>query len=128
MLPIPAPRPQAPNGDAVAVLKKAKTRLWGGEPDQAWQKQKYICHAIVSVSRRPGEVTAPKLFALVEDLTAHVEACFYQPESGLSHCTYESWLVMHPDPPGYDTQSVQQARHRFIDQLIADFGGNHEDV
>ena len=127
MLPIPAPRPQAPNGDAVAVLKKAKTILWGGEPDQG-TKEKYICHAILSVSRRPGEVTAPKLFALVEDLTAHVEACFYQPESGLSASAYETWLERHPDQPDYDPQSVQRARHRFIDQLIADFGGNHEDV
>lgn len=119
-LPIPAPRPTTPNPNIVALLVKAKDLLWDGTGNYNGFEgpTAYICHAIIDASGDDGEDKPD-----VSDAIAHIADCLFDAEYG-GTTAYTGWLynqeVVIDD---YTDDQIQDARQRWIDQLIQDFGG-----
>lgn len=105
-LPIPEPSPQAPSELAVQLLKEAKKLLpWNGDLENG------ICYALARV-----------VGSSREELTtcANVKQAISQ---GIApHRFYSTWVNTKLDA-FQDSDAIQEARHRWIDQLIVDFGG-----
>lgn len=105
-LPIPAASPQAPSELAVQLLKEAKKLLlWKGNLEDG------ICYALACVTGDSRE----EIFACntVKQVIA---------QGLVPHSYYSTWVNTKLGA-FQDSEAIQEARHRWIDQLIVDFGG-----
>lgn len=109
-LPIPPRRPSEPSPHIVSALKYAKRNLWDGRHVAA--QSEFICNALpYNVSDTiASTVILPRLRAWCGDESV---TTFRQ---ALGRVTYR--LL-----PDLSSEAVQQARHAWLDQLIAEFGG-----
>lgn len=122
LVPIPEPLPTVNRPDIVEVLKAAKSLLWDGRTE-SYSDEAYICYAAACAC---GENDR-----LVTEIATAVEARL----GGFHGIAFDSWLLsQHRIASDYDTEqdhangvigslSLQAARHRWLDQLITEFGG-----
>lgn len=113
-IPLPPPIQCEPDPLIVQALLDAKAALWRGEPGTeprpSWRK--YICLA----SEVGGPATAHMERAIARRLNAtrHLEYCTAEPN-------FDTWVDEH-NVDATD-QERQEARLRWIDQLVVEFGG-----
>ena len=113
-IPLPPPIQCEPDPLIVQALLDAKAALWRGEPGTypapIWRK--YICLA----GDNPGSAAAHMEAAIAARLNAT-----RQPEDYYSNPSFDTWVDDHS--PDATDQERQEARLRWIDQLVVEFGG-----
>lgn len=118
LLPIPAPLPTQDRPDIVEVLREVKKHLWDG--DCSKEDERYICH---QVSKRVADRDLRD--EIIEGIEDRLRPCI----------SFDGWLTVEHDVLSSDqmewdeggkagARSLQAARHRWLDQLITEFGGN----
>lgn len=113
-IPLPPPIQCEPDPLIVEALLDAKAALWRGEPGTQpspnWRK--YICLAAEVV----GPATARMEAAIAERLNATRPH-----ESRTPNPNFDTWVDAHNEDA--TDQERQEARLRWIDQLVVEFGG-----
>ena len=113
-IPLPPPIQCEPDPLIVQALLDAKAALWRGEPGtyptQIWHR--YICLA----GDNHGRVTARMEAAIAGRLNAT-----RQPEDYIFSPSFDTWVDEHKEEA--TDQERQEARLRWIDQLVVEFGG-----
>lgn len=113
-IPLPPPIQCEPDPLIVQALLDAKASIWRGEPGSrpapSWRK--YICLA----GDNPGPAAAHMEAAITERLNA---ARSYDTPTSLPN--FDAWVDEHNE--GATDQERQEARLRWIDQLVVEFGG-----
>lgn len=113
-IPLPPPIQCEPDPLIVQALLDAKAALWRGEPGTwpapSWRK--YICLA----ADRVGPASAHMERAIARRLNAT-----RQPEDWASEPNFDTWVDARKE--GATDQERQEARLRWIDQLVVEFGG-----
>lgn len=113
-IPLPPPIPSEPDPLIVQALLDAKASIWRGEPGTypapSWRR--YICLAGEDV----GPATAHMERAIARRLNAT-----RQPEDYDSNPNFDTWVDEHNEDA--TDQERQEARLRWIDQLVVEFGG-----
>lgn len=105
-LPIPEPSPQAPSELAVQLLKEAKKLLpWKGKLEDG------ICYALARVTGSSRE-----------ELTTCANVKQAISKAIAPQHFYSTWVSTKLGE-FQDSDAIQEARHRWVDQLIVDFGG-----
>lgn len=117
-LPIPAQWSTQDRPDIVAVLKAGKRYLWDGV--QGDPTIKYICLAIRAAMWADSGLSEN----LVDEVYAAIRGRLdpYGSFTGWlwgNHRIQIDWAV----PSSVSMRECQQARHRWLDQLITEFGG-----
>lgn len=117
-IPLPPPIPSEPDPLIVQALLDAKAALWRGEPgtrpSPSWRK--YICLAAEAV----GQQSALGALRMEAAITKRLNATRPQDE----HATvpnFDTWVDAHNEDA--TDQERQEARLRWIDQLVVEFGG-----
>ena len=113
-IPLPPPIQCEPDPLIVQALLDAKAALWRGEPG-SWPSpnwRKYICFA----GDNPGSAAAHMEAAIARRLNAT-----RQPEDCVPNPSFDTWVDDHNEDATY--QECQEARLRWIDQLVVEFGG-----
>ena len=110
-LPIPPRLTSAPNPLIVKALRYAKRNLWDGQIHPCTSSE-FICNALPYdvADTIAATVILPRLRAWCGDETV---TTFRQ---ALGRVTYHHLVDL-------SSQAVQEARHAWLDQLIAEFGG-----
>ena len=113
-IPLPPPIQCEPDPLIVQALLDAKAALWRGEPGTypAPSGRKYICLAAELV----GPATARMGVAIARRLNAT-----RKPEDYYSNPSFDTWVDDHS--PDATDQERQEARLRWIDQIVVEFGG-----
>ena len=113
-IPLPPPIQCEPDPLIVQALLDAKAALWRGEPGTypAPNWRRYICLA--------GELVGPATAHMEEAIAERLNAT-RQPEDYTSLSNFDTWVDGHS--PGATDQERQEARLRWIDQLVVEFGG-----
>ncbi len=109
-MPIPPRRQSEPDPAIVSALRYAKRSLWDGSTAQAYSE--FICNALPdgAADTIASTVILPRLRAWCGDDSV---TTFRQ---ALHRVTYHF-------PADLSSEAVQAARHAWLDQLIAEFGG-----
>ena len=114
-IPLPPPIQCEPDPLVVQALLDAKSALWRGEPGTypapSWRK--YICLAAEVVV---GPATAHMERAIARRLNAT-----RKPEDYGFSPNFDTWVDEHNEDA--TDQERQEARLRWIDQLVVEFGG-----
>lgn len=109
--PIPQRRKVAPNKRIVSALKEAKTILWNGKGDRKHGQEFAICYS-----------------ASFKTLNDREEFWSFIALSLDDYAFYRTWLGKQPETDQELLTSsheyVQEGRHRWVDQMIEDFGGS----
>lgn len=112
-IPLPPPIQCEPDPLIVQALLDAKAALWRGEPgtwpSPSWRK--YICLA----GDNPGSAAAHMEAAITKRLHAA------RPDNTPSLPSFDVWVDEHNEDA--TDQERQEARLRWIDQLVVEFGG-----
>ena len=113
-IPLPPPIQCEPDPLIVQALLDAKAALWRGEPGTypapSWRK--YICLA--------AEVVGPAAARMERAIARRLNAT-RQPEDHDSNPNFDTWVDEHNEDA--TDQERQEARLRWIDQLVVEFGG-----
>lgn len=113
-IPLPPPIQCEPDPLIVQALLDAKAAIWRGEPGTqplpSWRK--YICLA----ADRVGPASAHMERAIARRLNAT-----RLPEDWTSEPNFDVWVDEHNEDA--TDQERQEARLRWIDQLVVEFGG-----
>ena len=113
-IPLPPPIQCEPDPLIVQALLDTKAALWRGEPgtepSPSWRR--YICLA----ADRAGPATAHMERAIARRLNAT-----RRPKDYDSNPNFDSWVDEHNEDA--TDQERQEARLRWIDQLVVEFGG-----
>lgn len=113
-IPLPPPIQCEPDPLIVQALLDAKASIWRGEPgtgpSPSWRK--YICLAAEVV----GPTTARMERAIARRLNA-----VRNPEDYAFEPNFDTWVDAHNEDASHLER--QEARLRWIDQLIVEFGG-----
>lgn len=117
-IPLPPPIPCEPDPLVVQALLDAKAALWRGEPGTypapSWRR--YICLA----GEAPGQQSA--LGAQRMELAINKRLNAARPyDTPTSLPSFDVWVDDHS--PDATDQERQEARLRWIDQLVVEFGG-----
>lgn len=117
-IPLPPPIQCEPDPLIVQALLDAKAALWRGEPGTypapSWRK--YICLAAKAVEQQSALGALWMEAAITERLNATRQ------KAGRSlNPNFDLWVDEHNEDATY--QERQEARLRWIDQLVVEFGG-----
>lgn len=106
LLQLPEPSPQPPSELAVQLLKEAKKLLpWKGSLEDG------ICYALARVTGSSRE-----------EFTACANVQQAIAKALMPYSFYSTWVNTKLGA-FQDSDAIQEARHRWVDQLIVDFGG-----
>ena len=113
-IPLPPPIQCEPDPLIVQALLDAKAALWRGEPgtQPLPSCRKYICLA--------AEVAGPATAHMGRALARRLNATRPQDEHATAP-SFDTWVDVHNEDA--TDQERQEARLRWIDQLVVEFGG-----
>ena len=119
--PIPDKGPEFNNPVWVALLKESLNHLWDGQGRQPVQKSRYVCFALTAAHLKLFSASPiPEELADLKDLGIHQSlGCIFFEDFLAEKLQLPFWEEADKE----DLISLQDARRRWVLQLVEQFGG-----